>query len=89
MNRINFKSPSAQFKLRVQYLLLQYGISKKFYIHFKDVDIHKKIGQGGFGNVYKGKYLGQDVAVKEFGRNRNKKIEKKVTYFLKEVEVIS
>ena len=42
-------------------------------IRFRELVLDEKIGEGGYGEVFKGKWLGQDVAVKEFGKHsRNK-----------------
>lgn len=34
-------------------------------VHWEDLIIHEKIGQGGFGVVYKGEWKGRNVAVKK------------------------
>lgn len=51
--------------------------------------IQKKIGEGGYGDVYSGKWLGQDVAIKHFGKSYTKFHKKRFTDFIKEVVVIS
>eukprot|EP01107_Rhizomastix_libera_P017538 TRINITY_DN847_c1_g1_i1.p1 TRINITY_DN847_c1_g1~~TRINITY_DN847_c1_g1_i1.p1 ORF type:complete len:1221 (+),score=313.37 TRINITY_DN847_c1_g1_i1:47-3709(+) len=40
--------------------------SASCFLSMKDIDIGRKIGQGGFGAVYQGKYRGEDIAIKQF-----------------------
>lgn len=56
-------------------------------IKFREITLDEKIGEGGYGEVFKGKWLGQDVAVKEFGRHSKNKA--KLNNFIKEIQVIS
>ncbi len=39
--------------------------TKDFIIDYKDLTLGQKIGRGGFGDVFKGTWTGQDVAVKK------------------------
>jgi serine/threonine protein kinase len=34
-------------------------------VNFDDLDLGERIGKGNFGEVYKGTYLGTDVAIKK------------------------
>ncbi len=34
-------------------------------VNFDDLDLAERIGKGNFGEVYKGTYLGTDVAIKK------------------------
>lgn len=43
------------------------GISLNFLINFEEVEKGDKIGEGGYGEVYKGTWIGQEVAIKQFG----------------------
>ena len=45
-------------------LLKKFHISANFLIDFKELVLGKKIGEGGYGEVHQGKWLGQDVAIK-------------------------
>ncbi|EGR32266.1 protein kinase family protein, putative [Ichthyophthirius multifiliis] len=45
-------------------MLQQSGINKNFIISFKELEFGKKIGEGSYGEVYQGNWLGQDVAIK-------------------------
>jgi len=40
-------------------------ISVEFAIDHREITYGKLIGRGGFGSVYRGKYKGMDVALKE------------------------
>lgn len=69
---------------------IEAGIGANFLIDYKELEMIKKIGEGGYGDVYLGKWLGQEVAIKQYGKNTTKKRStKKTTDFIKEVEVIS
>jgi hypothetical protein len=37
-----------------------------FLIKEKDIDILEQIGEGGYGKVYKAKYIGSLIAVKDY-----------------------
>lgn len=46
-----------------------------FLIREKDIEKLELIGEGGFGKVYKGKYVGQLIAIKDYlktGKHRHK-----------------
>ena len=47
----------------------------------------KKIGEGGYGVVYLGKFSGIDVAIKKYGKHRLDR--RRAEDFVKEVDVIS
>ena len=63
-----------KIEFKVFKLLKIYGIDEKFYIDPKDIQTDYQIGRGGFGKVYRGKYLGSDIAIKEFGQKRKRDI---------------
>jgi len=42
------------------------GIGLTFLLDYKEFEIGEKIGEGGYGTVYKGKWLGREVAIKVF-----------------------
>ena len=65
------------------------GIGSNFLIAYKELEMIKKIGEGGYGDVYLGKWLGQEVAIKQYGKNSRLRNTKKIADFIKEVEVIS
>ena len=35
-----------------------------FLIDISELEVNEKVGEGGYGVVYRGKWLGQDVAIK-------------------------
>ena len=39
-------------------LLKKHGISTNFIIKFREIYLEEKIGEGGYGEVFKGKWLG-------------------------------
>jgi serine/threonine protein kinase len=62
-------------------------LNENFIINYNELDFLEKIGEGGYGRVFHGKFSGIDVAIKEYGR---KKLDhKKAEDFVKEIEVIS
>ena len=65
------------------------GIGLNFLIDYKELEFMEKVGEGAYGEVYLGKWLGQEVAIKEYGKNYSRFHKKKVADFIKEVEVIS
>lgn len=61
-----------------------------FYIDFADLKFDYKndfVGGGGYGEVFKAKWLGTDVAVKRFGRKCITK--KNIIDFIKEIEIVN
>lgn len=58
----------------------------RFQIDNKMVQFDKLLGEGGYGKVYLGTYLGQTVAIKEYGLKRKESIK---LNFLREVKVLS
>ncbi len=69
--------------------LKEVGIGINFLLDPHELEIQQKIGEGGYGDVYYGKWLGQDVAIKHFGKSYSKFHKKRLANFIKEVEVIS
>lgn len=66
------------------------GTNTNFLIDFKELEFVKKVGEGAYGEVYKAVWLGQEVAVKQYGKNiPDKRMKKKTADFIKEVDVIS
>ncbi len=54
---------------------------KDFIINHKDIEFGKEIGSGAFGNVYKARWKGSDVAVKKlFMRNISAQSQKEFTH---------
>ena len=51
-------------------MLKEFGINEKVLINYKELILSKKIGEGGYGEVYMGSWLGQEVAVKVYGRKK-------------------
>lgn len=59
-----------------------------FFIGYEELEIdftNDKIGSGGYGDVFGGKWLGTRVAIKRFGKRYLSK--KAVKDFIKEIEV--
>ena len=60
-----------------------------FFINYKELIIDQKsdfIGRGGYGDVYKAKWMGTKVAVKRFGKRYLTK--KALKDFIKEIEML-
>jgi len=63
------------------------GLNENFIIDYNELSFDKKIGEGGYGRVFLGKFSGIDVAIKEYGKT---KLDiKRAEDFVKEIEVIS
>ena len=61
-----------------------------FYIEFKDLEIDAKadfIGRGGYGDVFKARWMGTKVAVKKFGKRYMTR--KALKDFIKEIEMLN
>ncbi|CAK79445.1 unnamed protein product (macronuclear) [Paramecium tetraurelia] len=77
---------------KLLFMLKEFGINERVLIVFHELIIGQIIGEGGYGVVHKGKWLGQDVAIKSYGKRKsqgNLKYKIQMADFLKEVEVIS
>ena len=61
-----------------------------FFIDYRELQIDQKadfIGRGGYGDVYKAKWMGTLVAVKKFGKRYMTK--KALKDFIKEIEMLN
>lgn len=63
------------------------GLNENFIIDYNELSFGKKIGEGGYGRVFLGKFSGIEVAIKEYGKTRLD--VRRAEDFVKEVEVIS
>ncbi len=63
------------------------GLNENFIINYSELQYERKIGEGGYGRVFLGKFSGIDVAIKEYGKT--KLDTKRAEDFVKEIEVIS
>eukprot|EP01016_Furgasonia_blochmanni_P029901 TRINITY_DN3127_c0_g1_i1.p1 TRINITY_DN3127_c0_g1~~TRINITY_DN3127_c0_g1_i1.p1 ORF type:complete len:881 (+),score=200.72 TRINITY_DN3127_c0_g1_i1:144-2786(+) len=68
--------------------LRQFGLGG-FIIKYEELEFEKKVGEGGYGEVYKGVWLGQEVAIKQYGKRHTRHHTKKTEDFMKEVNVLS
>lgn len=64
------------------------GIKLTFLIPKEQIEIIKPIGKGGYGQVFLGRWLGQDVAVKKYLKKQGFR-NRHVGHFLEELEVIN
>lgn len=69
------------------YRFLKDNQNLEFIIKQKDIEITGLIGEGGYGQVYRGKYMSCPVAVKDYMKTG--RIHKSREDFMKEVEVLS
>jgi predicted Ser/Thr protein kinase len=51
---------------KIEKYMAKKGIKLNFLIPKEQIDIIEPIGKGGYGQVYLGKWLGQEVAVKKY-----------------------
>ena len=61
-----------------------------FFIDYKDLQVEQSaglIGRGGYGDVYKARWMGTKVAVKRFGKRYLTK--KALKDFIKEIEMLN
>mmetsp|Transcript_27799 Transcript_27799/g.24426 ORF Transcript_27799/g.24426 Transcript_27799/m.24426 type:complete len:361 (-) Transcript_27799:923-2005(-) len=85
--RKNTLYQNEQIKEEILKIFKESGLNENFIINFDELTFVEKIGEGGYGRVFLGKFSGIDVAIKEYGR---KKLDhKKAEDFVKEIEVIS
>lgn len=69
------KASHQSSEIRELYEFLKEHRSLDFLIREKDIEKLELIGEGGFGKVYKGKYVGQLIAIKDYlktGKHRHK-----------------
>ena len=74
-------------EIRELYEFLKEHQSLDFIIKPKDIEITDQIGEGGYGKVYRGKYMSTPVAIKDYikaGRHNKSRDD-----FMKEVEIFS
>jgi tRNA A-37 threonylcarbamoyl transferase component Bud32 len=64
-------------------------LGRRCFIDHLEIQIQDKIGEGGYGEVFKGTWLGQDVAIKFYGKKKSRNKARIDADFLKEVEVFS
>ncbi|CAD8147805.1 unnamed protein product [Paramecium octaurelia] len=75
---------------RIMSLLKDLGINEKLLINFQEIKQGTQIGEGNYGIVFKGNWLGQDVAIKSYCQKQDQSKNKQtMADFLKEVQVIS
>eukprot|EP00828_Plagiopyla_frontata_P041224 TRINITY_DN5802_c0_g1_i10.p1 TRINITY_DN5802_c0_g1~~TRINITY_DN5802_c0_g1_i10.p1 ORF type:complete len:277 (-),score=26.68 TRINITY_DN5802_c0_g1_i10:643-1473(-) len=72
----------------IMQMLKKKGVSSNFIIPFEQLGPQLKVGEGGYGDVFRSQWLGQDVAIKEYGKNCRFR-KKKIADFFQEVIVIS
>ncbi|CAK71557.1 unnamed protein product (macronuclear) [Paramecium tetraurelia] len=71
-------------------LLQDLGINEKLLINYQEIKQGPQIGKGSYGIVFKGNWLGQDVAIKSYCKKKEQQKHKQLMAdFLKEVQVIS
>ena len=61
-----------------------------FYINFEELQINPKndfLGRGGYGDVFKARWMGTSVAVKKFGKRYMTR--KALKDFIKEIEMLN
>lgn len=80
-NNLEYKYVIEQLKIN--------GIGLTFLIEHKEIEFVSKVGEGAYGEVYRGKWLGMDVAIKQYGKRHSKLHRKKIMDFIKEVTMIN
>jgi len=61
-----------------------------FFINFEELKFNKKIGEGGFGEVYSGLWNGKMVAIKKFSiKETNNNMKNSLNKFIREINIIS
>jgi len=69
--------------------LKENGIEVGCLIDYNELEIMEKIGKGSYGQVFKGRWLGQEVAIKHYDQRASKLKQKRLINFLKEVEIMT
>lgn len=59
-----------------------------FYINFEEITLRKKVGEGGFGEVFLGYWNGKKIAVKKLSV-KNFKYRENISRFINEINIIS
>jgi serine/threonine-protein kinase TNNI3K len=73
---------------KIENYMMKKGIKLTFLIPKDQIEIIKPIGKGGYGQVYLGRWLGQDVAVKKYMKKEGFR-NRHVGHFIEEVQVIN
>jgi len=63
-------------------------IGSQAFINYNELEIGEKLGEGGYGEVRKGRWLGRDVAIKFYGRKKIANKKKLQIDFIQEVDVL-
>ncbi|CAD8062246.1 unnamed protein product [Paramecium sonneborni] len=89
-NNVQEKNLQQKHQEKLMSLLKDLEINEKLLINFQEIKQCQKIGEGNYGIVFKGNWLGQDVAIKSYCQKEDQsKNRQTMSDFLKEVQVIS
>ena len=72
----------------VEEYLKKHGIKLNFLIPKDEIEILQPIGQGGYGQVNLGRWLGQEVAVKRYVKKQGLR-NRHIGHFIEEVQLIN
>ncbi|CAD8156776.1 unnamed protein product [Paramecium pentaurelia] len=89
-NILQEKNLQQKHQEKLMSLLKNLGINEKLLINYQEIKQGSQIGKGSYGIVFKGIWLGQDVAIKSYCKRKDEQKHKQLMAdFLKEVQVIS